>query len=47
MENKRFEIINKILKELNGQTVDECLDILDFVKTKINFLSILHHTEDL
>ncbi len=47
MENKKFEIINKILKELNGQTVEGCLDILDFVKTKINFSSILHHTEDL
>lgn len=47
MENKRIEIINKILKELNGQTVDECLDILDFVRTKINFESILHHKEDL
>lgn len=47
MENKRLEIINKILKELNGQTVDDCLSILDFVKTKINFSSILHHTEDL
>jgi hypothetical protein len=47
MKNKRLEIINKILKELNGQTVNDCLDILDFVKTKINFESILHHTEDL
>ena len=47
MENKRIEIINKILKELNGQTVSECIDILDFVKSHINFESILHHTEDL
>ncbi len=47
MENKRLEIINKILKELNGQTVNDCLDILDFVKTKLNFSSILNHTEDL
>ena len=47
MKSNRIEIINKILKELNGQTVDECHDILDFVKTKINFESILHHTEDL
>lgn len=47
MENKRIKIIDKILKELDGQTVTDCLDVLDFVKTKINFLSILHHTEDL
>ena len=47
MENKRIDIINKILKELNGQTVTDCLDILDFVKTKINYKSILHHKEDL
>lgn len=47
MEDKRFEIINKILKELDGQTVNECLDILDFIKTKINFSSILHHKVDL
>jgi|UPI0002D80550 hypothetical protein len=47
MENKRINTINKILNELNGQTVSECLDILEFVKTKINFSSILHHTEDL
>lgn len=47
MENKRHKIINTILKELNGQSVSDCLDIIDFVKTKINFSSILHHTEDL
>ena len=47
MKNKRIEVINRILKELNGQTVVECLDILEFVKTKINFESILHHMEDL
>ncbi len=47
MENKRIKIINKILNELNEQTVSECLDILDFVKNHINFESILHHTVDL
>lgn len=47
MKNKKIEIINNILKELNGQTVYECLDILDFVRTKLNSSSILRHTEDL
>lgn len=47
IENKRLEIINRILKELDGQTVSGCKSILDFVQSKIMFSSILHHKEDL
>jgi hypothetical protein len=47
MENKKFEIVNKILKELNGQTVEECLDILEFVRIRFNKSSVLNYSEDL
>ena len=47
MKRKKVEILNSILKDLDGLTVVECLDILNIVKVEINYSSILHHKEDL
>ncbi len=44
---KKVEILNNILKDLDGLTVVECLDILNTVKVEINYSSTLHHKEDL